>query len=140
MRPTLQCGQTQSHSFEPIKIDQSKLFEETKIHIADQIPLLTRFERESAAPNKNSLGWRRTALNVGTPCVESSGRYERSTVIEPGRVQEACFGENPSFVTLAHHLRLVATNCNERIELGDNTSAPGQTNPTNLRLLPGISP
>ena len=74
MRPTLQFNRPQSHSFEPIKIDQSKLFEETKIHIADQIPLLTRFERESAAPNKNSLGWRRTALNVDGPSVEASSR------------------------------------------------------------------
>ena len=55
-------------------IDQSSSIEPTYHHIADQVALLTRFERESDAPNKGSFGWRRTALDVGGPCVEASGR------------------------------------------------------------------
>jgi hypothetical protein len=60
------------HSDRSIRIDQSKFSGETSIYIADQVALLTRFEREPAAINKDSLGWRRTALDVGCPCVEAS--------------------------------------------------------------------
>jgi hypothetical protein len=57
-----------------IAIDLSQNAKETEIHIADQVALLTHFEREPAAPNKGSFGWRRTALDVGGPCVEATGR------------------------------------------------------------------
>ena len=57
-----------------IAIDLSQHAQETEIHIADQVALLTRFEREPAAPNMNALGWRRTAMDVGGPCVEASSR------------------------------------------------------------------
>ena len=39
-----------------IAIDLSPCDKETEIHIADQVALLTRFEREPAAPIKDSLG------------------------------------------------------------------------------------
>jgi hypothetical protein len=57
-----------------IAIDLFSRAKETEILIADQVALLTRFEREPVAPNKGALGWRRTALDVGGPCVEASGR------------------------------------------------------------------
>ena len=67
--------------------------------MADQVVLLTRFEREPAAPTRAlSFGegsavatlWRSgPAVDEGGPCVKALDRLERRTVIEPGRVQEA---------------------------------------------------